>query len=444
MAPVFFGSSAALDADRDQEIVRRTAELLAANLPMTRFFERMCSLIRRFIDARTVLLAIHTDEGTFVEQAAHGDHFGKPEPALVPEDCLIGKAARDGQSRRLSGPASPTDLPPFPIPGVDDPNRPASALIVPLKFGRAIVGVLCVLCPEPARYGEKDLSLMETCGLYLAVQIQELRLTSEKTKFEALAMTDVLTGLANRRYFDYRLGEEWSRCARSGEPLSLILVDVDFFKAFNDRYGHVAGDACLQQVAGALAQCTLRPSDVLARYGGEEFAVILGETDHAGAVAVAERMRAAVSGLDVNHGASGLNVVTISAGVATCTTAAGTDRISLVRRADEALYEAKKGGRNRVVGENYESDAAPVRARVTTSDNLPSQVTSFLGREEEVEQVKHLLDSTRLVTLAGPGGVGKTRIALHVAQESRAFYQDGVCYVDLGPLADSHLIAPTI
>ncbi|AVZ79238.1 MAG TPA: diguanylate cyclase [Pseudothauera hydrothermalis] len=167
-----------------------------------------------------------------------------------------------------------------------------------------------------------------------------------------LSSADGLTGIANRRRFDETLLKEWRRCAREARPLALLLIDVDFFKPFNDNYGHQAGDECLKAVARALSQTLHRPSDLAARYGGEEFAVILPGTDEAGALAVAEALRAAVQQMGITHRYSEVApVVTISVGLACATPRPGdeTGFIGLLKDADAALYRAKSEGRNRVV-----------------------------------------------------------------------------------------------
>ncbi len=169
-----------------------------------------------------------------------------------------------------------------------------------------------------------------------------------------LATTDGLTGLANRRRLDEALTQEWRRAVREGTEVSLALIDVDRFKAFNDRYGHQAGDECLRGIAGALAGTVRRPADLAARYGGEELAALLPGTDACGAGDVAEAVRAAVEALAVPHeGSAPAMVVTVSIGLATAMPQANSDPAvgvrALLEAADQALYEAKKAGRNRVV-----------------------------------------------------------------------------------------------
>lgn len=175
-------------------------------------------------------------------------------------------------------------------------------------------------------------------------------LTEAHDRLAVLAETDGLTGLANRRRFDEALEREVARWRRSGMPLSLILLDVDHFKDFNDRYGHVAGDDGLRRLAGIFPDLLHRATDMVARYGGEELAVLLPDTDHAGAVAVAEAIRAKVAALAIPHAASRTaDHVTVSLGVVTVARGGDHTPRDVVHLADEQLYRAKSDGRNRVV-----------------------------------------------------------------------------------------------
>lgn len=170
-------------------------------------------------------------------------------------------------------------------------------------------------------------------------------------KLEALSTTDALTGIANRRRFDAALSQEYARHARSGAPLSLIMLDVDKFKEFNDTYGHVSGDACLRRITEVMTARATRPADLVARYGGEEFTCLLPETDHAGALVIAEFIRQDIMGLAIPHEHSAVApVVTASLGVATVHCSAAGSPLDLVLRVDALLYQAKTGGRNRVEG----------------------------------------------------------------------------------------------
>lgn len=166
--------------------------------------------------------------------------------------------------------------------------------------------------------------------------------------FQSLASLDGLTQIPNRRHFDVALTNEWNRAARAGTPLSVILIDVDKFKVYNDTYGHQAGDVCLQRVARALAENLRRAGDMVARYGGEEFVLLLHQTPRDEGVMLAERLRAAVERLAIEHSGSDTGVVTISVGGATVIPAPHSQESGLLRAADDSLYQAKHGGRNRV------------------------------------------------------------------------------------------------
>ncbi len=165
---------------------------------------------------------------------------------------------------------------------------------------------------------------------------------------ESQAMLDGLTDIPNRRRFDEALDSEWKRGLRSGAPLSLLMADIDFFKQYNDNYGHGVGDECLKKVAGALAASIERPSDLVARYGGEEFVALLPETDAGGARNIAERFRRLVESLGLPHAHSeAASHVTVSVGYACVIPRPSAEPAELLRLADQALYNAKGSGRNR-------------------------------------------------------------------------------------------------
>ncbi len=166
---------------------------------------------------------------------------------------------------------------------------------------------------------------------------------------ESLAFIDGLTRIGNRRRFDDALNSEWNRAARNHAPLSVILVDIDHFKHYNDHFGHGAGDECLRKVAGAISSCLFRPGDVAARYGGEEFGVILPETGPEGACKIADDLRSAVESLEIPHAPSAMNpYVTLSAGCISDTPPSSGNPATLLEAADQLLYRAKQKGRNRV------------------------------------------------------------------------------------------------
>ena len=175
------------------------------------------------------------------------------------------------------------------------------------------------------------------------------RLETANQHIAALSRTDELTGLANRRRLRESIDDEWRRARRTARPLSLIVADVDHFKEFNDRHGHLAGDVCLRRLSALLARVARRPGDLVARYGGEEFVVLLPETDAMGAREVAEHLREAVEAAQLEHGGSPVSPwVTVSIGVSTVIPDEGEDERSWMAEADQALYRAKSQGRNRV------------------------------------------------------------------------------------------------
>ena len=178
----------------------------------------------------------------------------------------------------------------------------------------------------------------------------QLTVKRQSDALRELTLTDGLTGVSNRRAFDETLETEWRRCARAQVPMSLILVDIDHFKHFNDAYGHPAGDACLQQVGAAMRRSALRPQDLVARYGGEEFAILLPHEDIAGAEAVAKRVLDEIAAMGVAHARSPTGpLITVSMGVASLTPSEKMEPGLLVKNTDALLYEAKARGRNRYV-----------------------------------------------------------------------------------------------
>ena len=173
-------------------------------------------------------------------------------------------------------------------------------------------------------------------------------LARKNSELERLSLLDGLTGVANRRYFDRIILQEWSRAVREKTPLSVIMIDIDYFKTYNDTYGHPQGDGCLCRVAAALSAGLKRASDFIARYGGEEFVAVLPDTGLEGARMLAEGMRDNVLKLALEHrGSAVCPQVTISLGVASAILGRESNHAELIKHADEALYAAKQGGRNR-------------------------------------------------------------------------------------------------
>jgi len=233
-----------------------------------------------------------------------------------------------------------------PHPMVTGPARLRFYAAVPLVSPNgAVLGTLSVLDRRSRNLSFDQLSALETLARQV-LELLEMRrtvigLSQANARLGQQSMTDALTAIPNRRAYDQKLSEETARARRTGAPLSLLLIDIDLFKEFNDTFGHPAGDAALQSVARVL-QASLRPYDFLARYGGEEFAIVLPATDLPDAVLVAERVRGLVAASEFPH-----RKFTISIGVARLDPEAGVK--ALVQDADDGLYRAKASGRNKVV-----------------------------------------------------------------------------------------------
>jgi diguanylate cyclase (GGDEF)-like protein len=211
-------------------------------------------------------------------------------------------------------------------------------------------------CVVPNIPGEKYLSfdagpIYNECGEIVAVveTISDLtELKNTQIKLEKLATVDALTGVANRRHFDEQLNSIWLNAQRYQQPLSLLMIDVDYFKLYNDIYGHQAGDSCLIKVANCIDSALKRSLDNVFRYGGEEFVVLLPDTNQTGAYYMAERIREAVIGMALAHEKSRVSeFVTVSIGIATLRPTPQLKSEKLVSVADKALYTAKAEGRNR-------------------------------------------------------------------------------------------------
>ncbi len=236
-----------------------------------------------------------------------------------------------------------------------------AAFGVPILFKEEFLAILVFLSknamiPQP-RVLELVTAIASQIGSLIQSKKSEVALHQANHELERLINLDGLTQVANRRRFDQVLEFEWSRLRREQLPLSLILCDVDYFKRYNDTYGHIAGDVCLQKIAQVIGDSAKRPADLVARYGGEEFAVLLPNTTLEGAVKVAELIQQQIQELYLLHVESYISqYVTLSLGISTLVPAHEESKEMLIRVADRALYEAKKRGRNRIVAESVTSD----------------------------------------------------------------------------------------
>ncbi len=416
--------------ERHLEIVRQTAEILASGSKLSEAFERFCLMLAKFIEASVVFVAIKRADGLYIEYEYDHGESRHPHRRVNPE-AQTQRVADSGQPifirslHELRGPI-------IPLKKDDDSN---SAIFVPLRFGAETIGVLSVQTADECSYSPDDLHLVQTCALYVAVSVQAEKVRSENELLQSVASRDALTGVASRRTFDLRLHEDWMRAQREDGVLSVIVLDVDWFKRFNDTYGHVAGDACLNQVAQAAQSCIVRESDLFARYGGEEFAGILWSTEAAGAAVVAERILNAVRALDVPHAESPLGRVTTSIGVAGAKALSISDPQSLVKAADRALYVAKSAGRDRIHVDALGGQSLAPRQPMVRS-NIRNHADSLLGRTTEIAALTEAIKRSRIVSIVAESGIGKTRIAVAAAQRRLYAYPDGTWLIDCSAIAD--------
>jgi two-component system chemotaxis family response regulator WspR len=200
------------------------------------------------------------------------------------------------------------------------------------------------------RYHSRSyMTLLQRDAAYRALRVSQQQLLDTNLVLQRLMNSDGLTGLSNRRHFDEYLELEWRRSLRDQSQLSLLMIDVDYFKSYNDSFGHLEGDEALRKVATAIRDASARPSDLPARYGGEEFALVLPNTSLGGARLVAEKLRQTVAALKIPHifPVEG-SILTISIGLSTMTPQPGADCRQLISAADKGLYLAKNNGRNQV------------------------------------------------------------------------------------------------
>nr|WP_224095215.1 diguanylate cyclase [Nostoc sp. MS1] len=243
-------------------------------------------------------------------------------------------------------------------------------IIVPLMKGQTLWGLLCVhQCRCPREWKKPEIQFIRQLAAQFNVALEHSELLEQfrsqtnqlaqtnkalklaNSQLEKLSKLDGLTKIANRRCFDEFLEREWNRLQRSGNYLSLIIFDIDYFKAYNDNYGHLAGDKCLIQIARAAQSVLKRPTDLIARYGGEEFIVLLPNTNESGATKVAKLIHKSIEELKIPHKRkNGIeDFVTVSLGVASQVPIIRTSPQELINAADQALYKAKEQGRNRWV-----------------------------------------------------------------------------------------------
>jgi diguanylate cyclase (GGDEF)-like protein len=307
--------------------------------PRDERFDRITRLAAQFYDADVAFLGFIDDQFQWMK-SVRGDGIA---PWIERDRSICQLVISSGQPLVISDLHTDPRLAGHPVV----PQLPFHFYAgVPLLTDEgAAVASLCILKREPQPADGFNLSALGDLG---AVAMDELELWRRNQELERAADTDGLTGLANRRAFDAALERAWRRHQRTGQPLSLLLLDLDRFKLLNDQCGHQAGDETLRRFARVLSGAARRPDDLAARYGGEEFALILSDTDKAGAMEVAENFRDALAATDIPHPGGIHGRVTASVGIATVMQDVATAE-ALVARADVALYQAKRAGRDRTV-----------------------------------------------------------------------------------------------
>ncbi|GAA0236704.1 diguanylate cyclase [Cryptosporangium japonicum] len=343
-------SGGGLTADTiDLRGVLAASQALSAELTLDQLSARVTEVLGAMTGATRVHVLVRDDDGRWASEdgvplsaVRYAERSG--ETLLVEDACADDWFARDPYFADLDH---------------------CSLLVVPvLHLGAEQALLVLVNTLASGAFTTDRLDLVQLVAGQLAVSFANARLyttlerrIAERTaelaeanhRLEQLSVTDPLTGLANRRRFVHALDTEWDRGLRSKTSFALAILDVDHFKQYNDRYGHPAGDDCLRAIAAALDE-GVRATDLVARYGGEEFAVVMPDSDLAGALVVAERVRAAVEKLAMTHAGSPLGVVTVSVGVAAVVPHADAEVGQLLADADAQLYRAKQNGRNQVAG----------------------------------------------------------------------------------------------
>ncbi|MEY3870171.1 MAG: hypothetical protein RLZZ338_4062 [Cyanobacteriota bacterium] len=349
-----FSATPSVFTESDIQTLQLMAGFLAGTLHLASEFEAKNILLSELGESEQRYRSVITSmrEGIVLQLADGQITAFNPSAERIlglTSDQIMGRTSVDMEWRTIKEDGSP-------FPGQEHPA------MVTLRTGLPLSNVVMGICKsdteltwisinsQPLLYpNQSQPYAVVTTFADITEQKQVEEILRNQAELERLmATTDGLTQVTNRRGFDERLQSEWLRLMRGQQELSLIMLDVDFFKRYNDCYGHQAGDICLVQVAKAAAQAVKRSSDLFVRYGGEEFAVILPNTDAAGAIAVAEFIQQAIRDLKIPHRKSDVSeFVTVSMGIATIIPSFGTSSDELIARADKALYSAKQQGRDR-------------------------------------------------------------------------------------------------
>lgn len=350
-----------------ERLVNRTAQRIRESLKLDEILATTVSEVRQFLKAERVLIYQFQPEHSGVIAAESTDQNqasiqGNPELESLLQEIDPTFYARD----RIHS------IPDLQANGQGIPNavllkrlQLRASLVAPIFAQELLWGLLIVgQNSQPRRWEKLEVDLLKQLATQVGIAIQQARLYAQlaaaNQQLLRLAQSDGLTGLANRRHFDRSFIAEWNRAMREQQPLGLILIDIDYFKQFNDTYGHQAGDDCLKAVATALKQVVSRPHDLIARYGGEEFVALLPNTPEQGVLQIAEAMRSAIAQLKIPHqGSQVCDWVSLSLGAVAWIPSLKFAADSLVAAADQALYHAKALGRNRVCLGNVPIPSTP-------------------------------------------------------------------------------------
>jgi diguanylate cyclase (GGDEF)-like protein len=307
------------------------------NIDADNFWERLTSISAELVGAeRASLLVLGSSEGLMAKATV-----GIRMDLSIAEDIgeRVAKAILEKGKPVLVPDTARAQLPPAPA---ERRYKTSSFISYPITLGEKGIAIMNFTDKVGGeRFDRRDLDLLDSIAPQVAVAVDRMSLRDMAGQYEQLSITDPLTGLLNRRYIEERLVEEINRSDRSGEPVSFMMLDVDEFKSYNDRYGHPAGDEALELI-GQILRDNLRGADVAARYGGEEFSVLLPETNSEEAQAIAERIRRHVEETKFPK-----RKVTVSIGIASLA-ADLNSKEALVKAADVALYQAKGAGRNNI------------------------------------------------------------------------------------------------
>lgn len=364
-----FGGVSSSVALLDLHSLLKASRLLSQEVQLEALLQKLLGIVLENAGAEYGAIVLCEDESLTVEAVGRFS-----EGAMIEYDRVARPLADESQDDALKLPVelieyaqltrgllvlnNPDDDARFAQSSYLAERRPKSVLVLPvMNQGRMIAVIYVENSLLEGAFTERHVKTLELLGAQAAISLVnarhveqlERKVTERTEELRRMSMKDGLTGIANRRSFDERLGGEWRRAQRSSKPLSLMMIDIDHFKPFNDHYGHVEGDRCIRTVARTLERVVNRSTDLVARYGGEEFGVVLPDTDAEAALWLANACLQAIADLDIPHAYSSAGkLVGVSIGVCTTFVEPELTAETLVTRADQALYQAKRAGRNRV------------------------------------------------------------------------------------------------